>query len=152
MQPIRHFVAADWSEYTVPILGVSEVTLMIRIHRLIYRPTDRADAAILSSLSGKVNARPFLDCDVEHLLCVNSDWLVGTQFVRPEYDPPDRSGEPPEFDPTPAEWSVVIYERAQLGWNERYEPAVGGRVRKVRRESYASADFVALLGDPSTVN
>ncbi len=142
---IRHEIG-DWREAAMSVLngrgGHHGADLMIRAHKLLFEPSDGADEAILKSLAGKVNADRFLDCEPEYLLCVNSDWMIDTKFLRPEFFPEDR----PEFDPTPNEWAVVFCERAQLSWNQTYEPASKGRLRRTGRENHERADFESILG------
>jgi hypothetical protein len=150
---LLHTITADWHERPMPVApepGGREraITLMVRVHRLIYEPFTRVDEQRLKSLAGKVNAKPFLGCTAELLLCVNSDWLIDTEHLRSEFLPPDDS-QRPEFDPAPNEWAVVLHERAQLGWNETFAPAGDGssKVRRVRRANYGAVDFAEVLGE-----
>jgi hypothetical protein len=148
-----HIITADWHERPMPVApepsgGERGITLMVRAHRLIYEPFTASDELRLKSLAGKINAKPFLGCSAELLLCVNSDWLIDTEHLRKEFLPPDDS-ERPEFDSAPNEWAVVLYERAQLGWNETFAPAGdgGSKVRRVRRENYGAVDFAEVLDE-----
>jgi hypothetical protein len=151
MQFIRHEIVEGWHENKTQIPG-GEATLMIRVHGLIYRPADKADEAILKSLIGKINSIPFIGCDAECLICVNSNWSKDIKVFRPEQYLADLAfgrSERPKADSMSDEWTVEISELARPGWNAIYEQVADGKTQRGKRNNHPAVDFAAILGDVS---